>query len=72
MKVFSTLVLTALALAIFAGAGRVRWIPGLVLGAGSVLGSLVGAHLTVRKGHKWVQSVVTATVIVFAILLWFD
>ena len=72
VKVFSVLVLTTLALAIFAGAGRVRWVPGLVLGAGSVLGSLVGAHLTVRKGHAWVQSVVTATVIVFAVALWFD
>lgn len=72
VKVFAVLVLTVLALAIFAGAGKVRWIPGLILGAGSLLGSLVGAHLTVRKGHPWVQSVVTATVVIFALALWFD
>ena len=72
LKVFSVLVLTVLALGLFAAFGKVHWVPGLVLGAGSLLGSFVGAHLTVRKGHRWVQSVVTGTVVVFAVLLWFD
>jgi uncharacterized membrane protein YfcA len=72
LKVFSVLVLTALALAIFAGAGKVRWLPGLVMGVGSLLGSFVGAHLTVRKGHRWLQSVVTLTVVAFAVLLWLE
>jgi uncharacterized membrane protein YfcA len=72
LKVLAVLLLTALSLALFASAGKVRWLPGLVLGAGSLLGSFVGARLTVRKGHRWIQGVVTAAVVVFAVLLWFD
>jgi uncharacterized protein len=72
LKVLVILLLTALSLAIFAGAGKVEWVPGLVLGAGSVLGALVGARLTVRKGHDWIRGVVTVTVIGFAIALWFQ
>lgn len=72
LKVLAVLLLTALSLALFAGAGKVRWIPGLVLGAGSLAGSFVGARLTVRKGHRWIQAVVTAAIVVFAGLLWFD
>jgi uncharacterized membrane protein YfcA len=72
LKVASILTLTLLSLAIFAAAGRVRWAPGLALGLGSLLGSLVGARLTVLKGHRWIQGVVTATVVVFAVALWFQ
>jgi hypothetical protein len=71
LKVLVILLLTALSLAIFAGAGKVQWLPGLVLGAGSLLGSFLGARLTVRKGDRWIRGVVTATVLVFAALLWF-
>lgn len=72
LKVLSVLALTGLSLAIFATAGTVEWTPGLVLGAGSLLGSLVGARLTVRKGHRWIQGVVTLTVIAFALALWLE
>lgn len=72
LKVLAVLLLTALSLALFAGAGKVRWLPGLALGAGSLLGSFLGARLTVRKGHRWIQAVVTAAIVVFAMLLWFD
>jgi uncharacterized membrane protein YfcA len=70
LKVLSVLALTVLSLALFAAAGRVRWAPGLVLGAGSLAGSVVGARLTVARGHAWIQGVVVATVIVFALMLW--
>jgi uncharacterized protein len=70
LKVLVVLLLTALSLAIFAGAGKVEWLPGLVLGAGAVLGAFVGARLTVKKGHDWIRGVVTVTVIAFAIALW--
>jgi uncharacterized protein len=69
LKVLVVLLLTALSLAIFAGAGTVEWLPGLVLGAGSLLGSFVGARLTVRKGHRWIHGVVTMTVVLFALAL---
>jgi uncharacterized membrane protein YfcA len=42
LKVLVVLLLTVLSLAIFAGAGKVDWLPGLVLGAGSLLGAFVG------------------------------
>jgi uncharacterized membrane protein YfcA len=71
LKVLVILLLTALSLAIFAGAGKVHWLPGLVLGAGSLLGSLLGARLTVRKGHRWIRGVVTCAVVAFALALWF-
>ena len=72
LKVLVVLLLTALSLAIFAGAGKVEWVPGLVLGAGSLLGAFAGARLTVKKGHHWIRGVVTVTIVVFAIALWFQ
>ena len=70
VKVLATLVFTVVALAMFAGRGEVDWVAGLVLGAGSVAGALLGVRLTVLKGHRWVKAMVTAAVIVFAVLLW--
>jgi uncharacterized membrane protein YfcA len=72
VKVLLVLGQTVVSLALFAWAGKVAWGPGLALAVGSVLGSLVGVHLTVLKGHAWVQRVVTVTVVVFAVRLWFD
>jgi uncharacterized membrane protein YfcA len=71
VKVLLVLVQTAVSLLIFAWAGKVAWVPGLALAVGSSLGSLVGVRLTVLKGHAWVQRVVTVTVILFAVKLWF-
>ena len=70
VKVTAILCLTALALGIFAWERRVDWLLGLVLAAGTILGGILGAHLTVWKGHLWVRRVVTATVILFALKLW--
>ena len=72
LKVLVVLLLTGLSLAIFAGSGKVEWLPGLVLGAGSVLGGLAGARVTVRKGHRWLRGVVTVTVLLFALALLFQ
>ena len=71
LKVLVILVATPLSLAIFAGSGRVDWPLGLTLAAGNFLGGLVGVRLTVLKGHRWVRGVVTVTVVVFALKLWF-
>jgi uncharacterized protein len=70
VKVLAILVFTVVSLAIFVAQGEVRWVAGLVLGAGSVAGGQLGVRLTVLKGHRWVKAVVTAAVIVFAVLLW--
>ena len=71
VKVLSILLQTALSLAIFAWSGHVRWPEGLALAAGSLLGSLLGVRLTVRKGHRFVQTVVTVAILVLAVRLWF-
>jgi uncharacterized protein len=70
VKVLAILVFTIVSLAIFTAQGQIDWPAGLVLGAGSVVGGQLGVHLTVLKGHRWVKAVVTAAVIVFAVLLW--
>ncbi|MEW6322009.1 MAG: sulfite exporter TauE/SafE family protein [Acidobacteriota bacterium] len=70
IKVLSMLLLTVLSLAIFAGAGHVHWGLGLALGAGNFAGGLIGVRLAVLRGHRWLQRAVTATIVLFAILLW--
>lgn len=72
VKLLAVLLLTMLSLIIFASGGAVNWAFGLALAAGNVLGALVGVRLAVTQGHQWIQRVVTATVVLFAILLWFD
>lgn len=72
VKVLSILCFTVLSLTIFALNGRVEWRTGLVLATGTVLGGLAGARLTVLKGHRWVRAVVTVTMILFALKLWFS
>jgi hypothetical protein len=71
VKVFLALVQTAVSVAVFTWAGTIDWPAGLALGVGCCLGSLFGVRLTVRKGHAWIKRVVTLTVVVFAVLLWF-
>ena len=70
VKVAIVLIFTTLSLAIFAASGRVEWLPGLALAAGTVIGGQIGVRFTVLKGHRWVKAVVTLAVIVFAIRLW--
>ncbi len=71
LKVATVLCFTILPLAIFAVGGKVVLLPGLVLGAGSLLGGWAGARLTILKGHAWLRAVVTVTIVIFAVKLWF-
>jgi hypothetical protein len=70
VKVFTVMLLTTLSLAVFAGTGHVDWPAGIALGLGNLLGGMVGVRVAVLKGHKWLEHVVTVTVVIFAILLW--
>lgn len=70
LKVASILAFTVLALTGFTVAGRVAWAEGAALAAGSLVGGVVGARLTVLKGHRWVRRVMTAAVLAFAVALW--
>lgn len=70
VKVFAVMLLTSLSLAVFAGTGNVDWPAGIALGLGNVLGGVVGVRVAVLKGHKWLEHAVTATIVVFAVMLW--
>ncbi len=72
VKVLSILCFTMISLGIFAWQDKVHWWIGLALGAGTIVGGLVGVKLTVLKGHAWIKNVVTVTIIVFALKLWFS
>jgi hypothetical protein len=72
LKVLVVLAYIPLSLAIFAWQGKVVWGLGLVLAAGHLAGAFLGVHLTVLKGHRWIQRVVTIAVIAFALKLWFE
>ena len=69
VKATLVLVFTPVALGIFAYNGRVDWMTGIALAAGSLLGALVGVRLQVLKGHTWVRGAVTVIVVAFAIRL---
>lgn len=70
LKVTTALCFTVLPFAIFVADDKVVWLPGLVLGTGSLLGGWAGARLTILKGHAWVRGVVTVTILLFAAKLW--
>lgn len=72
VKLLSVLLLTVLSLVVFAGAGQVDWPRGIALAVGNWAGAVIGVRMAVLKGHKWLEKVVTGTVILFAILLWFQ
>jgi uncharacterized membrane protein YfcA len=72
VKLMSILLLTFVSLVMFAASGQVDWPRGLALAAGNLIGSQFGVRLAVAKGHDWLQRVVTGTVILFAIALWFQ
>lgn len=72
VKVVSVFVVTVLAVAIFSVSGRIDWPMGFALAVGNTVGGLIGVRLAVTKGHRWLKGVVTATIIVFAIRLWWS
>lgn len=70
VKVFTVMLLTTLSLAVFAGTGNVDWPAGIALGLGNMLGGVLGVRLAVLRGHKWLEHVVTVTIVIFAVMLW--
>jgi len=69
VKVLSILPMTLLALLLFAWNGRVEWVTGCVLAVGFLAGGLLGARLTLAKGHRWLRGVVTAAIVLLALRL---
>jgi uncharacterized membrane protein YfcA len=71
IKVLAITLQTFVALGVFMSAGQVHWAEGSILALGGVLGSLVGVRLAVLKGHRWLQVVVTVSMVAFALRLLF-
>jgi uncharacterized membrane protein YfcA len=72
VKVVSVGIVSTLALAIFLSRDTVYWPMGLALGAGNMVGAMVGVRFAILKGHTWLKAVVTVTVIAFAVALWLE
>ncbi len=69
LKFALIMIFTALSLALFAHAGQVRWVPGLALTVGTVVGGIVGARLVITKGTRLVRLVVVASALGAALKL---
>jgi uncharacterized membrane protein YfcA len=70
IKVLMIGAVTLTAALVFAWRGHIDWPSGLALAAGSLAGGAAGVRLAILKGNRWLQHVVTGTVVAFAVLLW--
>lgn len=71
VKLPLTLTFTAPALLIFIQADMVRWVPGIILALGTVLGTAVGVRLSIRGGAPLILRAVTVVLLVTGIRLLF-
>lgn len=69
VKVIVIFAFTVVALAVFMTNGQVNYPLGLSLAVGNSLGGWLGSHLSVNKGHAWIQRVVSVMVLIFAVKL---
>ena len=70
IKVLMIGAVTLTAALVFLWRGHIDWPSGLALAAGSLAGGAAGVRLAILKGQRWLQHVVTGTVVAFAVLLW--
>ncbi|MBN2586378.1 MAG: sulfite exporter TauE/SafE family protein [Candidatus Fermentibacteraceae bacterium] len=54
-------------LAVFVIGGEVRWVPGLILAAGTSLGGWTGTAFAVRKGDRWIKLILAAAITAMAL-----
>lgn len=66
LKVACNLVFGAVALLVFQVAGEVRWVPGLLLALGMVVGARVGVRLAIRLPERLLRWAVVAVVLLAA------
>jgi len=69
LKVVTALAYSVVALIVFARAGQVDWLPGALLGGGSMLGALLGVRFAVKGGHAAIRIVVIAVSIAGAVVV---
>jgi uncharacterized membrane protein YfcA len=51
------------ALLVFMIDGKVNYLYGLILSAGSIIGALIASHLAVKKGASFIRGVIVASVV---------
>lgn len=71
VKVSMILVLTLISIPMFAAGGMMEWVAGFTLAVGQYFGGILGVHLQVLKGQAWVRNVLTVTIVLFALRLFF-
>lgn len=71
VKLPLTLTFTAPALLIFLQADMVRWVPGLILALGTVLGTSVGVRLSIQGGAPLILRAVTVVLTITGVRLLF-
>ncbi len=64
IKLPLTLTFTVPALILFLQAGMVRWLPGLILAAGTLVGAKIGVSLSIQGGQKLILRAVTGVLLV--------
>lgn len=69
VKLFLNLVAATVSLGIFIYAGKVLFLPGLVLGAGMALGAVTAVSISVKVSQKFLKRFVTLMIFAFAVLL---
>jgi uncharacterized membrane protein YfcA len=65
-KLVIVVAFTAVALPVFMAAGQVRWVVGVVLAGGNMLGAYVAAHFAVNKGAGWMRWALVGAALVAA------
>jgi hypothetical protein len=71
VKTFVILIFTLFALVIFIANSKVNFTLGLILGAGSIIGAILGTTVSVKKGNKFIQYFVTVCIFIFSVKLLF-
>ncbi|MCX8084765.1 MAG: sulfite exporter TauE/SafE family protein [Calditerrivibrio sp.] len=69
VKVFIVFILTIAALPVFILSKKIDYGMGLALGTGNLVGGMIAASVSIKKGEKFIKNFVTASIIIFSILL---
>ncbi|GBD38899.1 hypothetical protein HRbin37_01160 [bacterium HR37] len=72
VKVFVILIFTVFALLVFILDGSINYLLGTALGIGNIMGALLGARVSIKKGSVFVRRFVICTIVLFAIKLFLD
>ncbi len=54
---------------IFAVAGKVEWIPALILSCGTSIGAILGTAFAVKQGDKWIKVILACAIVGMALKL---